>query len=180
MASPWAVKKFSQFVAEGEIGGNVTKGGGLFRNEIFGPGRLLDSLSIARIECLETVPGKAGATMEKTSAVDIGLEGKVLAKGSISISKYNIDFHEMIRSAEVSESETKTARVMEAEGEISKVKTVSDTILIGLPFAEDKEYFSGSTSCTARFREEARATGITSATEPLSGRTVILPFVVPS
>ena len=135
---------------------------------------------MARIECSETVPENAGATMEKTSAVDLGLEGKVLAIGSTSIPKYNMDFHEMIRSAEVSESETKTARVMEAEGEISKVKTVSDTILIGLPFAEDKEYFSGSTSCTARLREEARATGITSATEPLSGRTVIFPFTVPS
>ena len=146
----------SQFVAEGEIGGNVTRGGGLFRNKTLGAGRLLHSLSIARMECLETVPGKAGATIEKTSAVDLGLEGKVLAIGSTSIPKYNIDFHEMIRSAEVKESETKTARVMDAEGEISKVKTVSDTILIGLPFAEDNEYFLGFTSCKAKFIEEAR------------------------
>ena len=86
----------------------------------------------------------------------------------------------MIKSVDVSESETNTARMMDAEGEITKVNTVSNTILIGLPFAEDNEYFSGFTSCQARFREEARATGITSATEPLSGRTVISPFAVPS
>ena len=91
---------------------------------------------------METVPGKVGATIEKTPAADLGLKGKVLAVGSTSIPKYNIDFQEMIRSAEVSESETKTARVMEAEGEISKVKTVSCTILIGLPFAEENKYFS--------------------------------------
>ena len=180
MALPWAVTRLSQFVAEGEIGGNDTKGGGLFRNETLAAGSVLDSLSLARIECLETVPGNAGATMEKISSVDLGLEGNVLEMGSTSITKYNIDFHEMIRSAAVNESETKTAKVMEAEGEISKVKTVSDTILIGLPFAEDKEYFSGSTSCTARLREEARATGITSATEPLSGRMVLFPLTVPS
>ena len=54
-----------------------------------------------------------------------------------------------------------TARVMDAEGEITKVKTVLNTILIGLPFAEDKDYSSGFTSCKARFSEEARATGIT-------------------
>ena len=100
---------------------------------------MLDSLSMARIECLETVPGNAVVTMEKISSVDLGLEGKVLAMGSISTPKYKIDFYEMIRSAAVNESETKTAKVMEADGEISKVKTVFDTILIGLPFAEDKE-----------------------------------------
>ena len=71
--------------------------------------------------------------------MDLGLEGKVLAIGSTSIPKYNIDFQEMIRSAEVRESETKTARVMEAEGEITKVKKVWIKILIGLPFAEDLE-----------------------------------------
>ena len=84
--------------------------------------------------------------------MDLGLEGKVLAIGSTSIPKYNIDFQEMIRSVEVSESETKTTRVMEAEGEITKLKTVSDTILIGLPFAEDKECFPGFTSWQASFR----------------------------
>ena len=70
---------------------------------------------------METVPGKVGATIEKTPAVDLGLEGKVLAIGSTSIPEYNIDFQEMIRSAEVRESETKTARVMEAGGEIRHI-----------------------------------------------------------
>ena len=69
---------------------------------------------------------------------------------------------------------------MEADGETSKVKTVSDTRFIGLPFADESEYFSGPTYCTARFREEARASGITSATEPLSGKTVMYPIVEPS
>ena len=44
---------------------------------------------------------------------------------------------------------------------ISKVKDVSNTILIGIPFAEDNEYFSDSTSHRARSREEANETGIT-------------------
>ena len=65
-------------------------------------------------------------------------------------------------------------------GKTSKIKTVSDTIFMWLPFADESEYFSGPTCCTARFREEARASGITSATEPLSGRTVMYPFVEPS
>ena len=128
---------------------------------------------------METSPGNAVAITEKNSSVDFYLEGKVLVMGSTSIPKCIIDFHEMIRLVAVNESETKTARVMEADGEISKVKIVSDTILIGLPFAGDKEYFSGSTSCTARLREEGKAAGITSATEPLSGSTVIFPFNVP-
>ena len=81
---------------------------------------------------------------------------------------------------EVSESETNTARLLDAEGEITKVNTVSNTILIGLPLAEDKEYFSGFTSCQAKFSEEASVTGITSATKPLLGRTVISPLSVPS
>ena len=38
MAFPCAVTKSSQFEAEGEIGGKVTKGGGLFRNETWGLG----------------------------------------------------------------------------------------------------------------------------------------------
>ena len=177
---PCAVTKSSQFEAESEIGGKVTNGGGFFRNETLGAGRWLDLLSIARIEYLETVPGKEGATMEETSAVDLFLEGNVLSLGSTTHPKYNIDFHEMIRSAEVGESETKTARVMEDEGEINKVKTISNKKLRGLPIAEDNEYFSGFTSCQARFREEARATGNTSATDSLSERMVISPFAVPS
>ena len=116
MALLCAVTKSSQFEAEGEIGGNVTRGGRLLRNETLRAGMLLDLFSIARMEYLETVPGKVGATIEKTPDVDLGFEGKVLAIGTISIPKYNIDFQEMIRSAEVSESETKTAKVMEAEG----------------------------------------------------------------
>ena len=121
-----------------------------------------------------------GTTIGNTSAEDLGLEGKVFAMGSTSIPKCIMDFHEIIRSVAVNESETKTAKVIEADGEISKVKIVSDTTLIGLPFAHESEYFSGPTCCTARFREEARASGITLATEPLSGRTVMYPFVEPS
>ena len=63
-------------MAEGEIDGNDTK--------VLAAGRVLDLLSMARIECLETAPGNAGATMEKTSAVDLGLEGKVLASPNLS------------------------------------------------------------------------------------------------
>ena len=63
MAWPCAVTKSCQFEAEGEIGGKVTNGGEFFRNETLGAGRCLDLLSIARIEYLETVPWKEGATM---------------------------------------------------------------------------------------------------------------------
>ena len=104
----------SDFDTEDEMGGTITKGGVLLRKELLGAGSLLDLLSIEKMEWLETLPGKVGATIEKTPAVDFGLGGKVLAIGSTSIPKYNIDFQEMFRSAEVSESETKTARVMEA------------------------------------------------------------------
>ena len=50
MAFPWAVTDSSQFEEEGEMGGNVTKGGGLLRKETLGAGRLLDLLSIAKME----------------------------------------------------------------------------------------------------------------------------------
>ena len=128
-------------------------------------------------ECLETTPGNVGATMEKTSAEDLGLEGKVFAMGSTSIPNCIMDFHEIIKSLAVSESETNTAKIIEADGETSKVKTVSDTTFMWLPFADEREYFSGPTCCTARFREDARASGITSATEPLSGRMIMYHFV---
>ena len=176
---PWCVTRYITFLADGGIGGNDTKEGGCFKNKVFAAGKVLGLLMVST-ECLETTPGNVGATTEKTSAEDLGLEGIVFAMGSKSIPKCIMNFRDIIRSVAVNESETKTAKVIEADGEISKVKIVSDTILIGLPFADDKEYFSGSTSCTARLREETKAAGITSATEPLSGRTVILPFVVPS
>ena len=69
---------------------------------------------------------------------------------------------------------------MDTVGEISKVKDDSNKTLIGVPLAEDSEYFSGSTSFKDRSREEANDTGITSATEPESGRMVTSPFWVPS
>ena len=97
--------------------------------------------------------------------------------GSTNIPNCIIDFHEIIKSLAVSESETIAAKVIEADNKTSKVKTVSDTTFMGLPFADESEYFSGPTCCTARFREDARASGITSATEPLSGRMVMYPFV---
>ena len=40
----------------------------------------------------------------------------------------------MVNPVEESESETNTARVMDAEGEITKVNEVLKTILIGIPF----------------------------------------------
>ena len=158
MALPSAVTKFSQFEAEGEIGGNVMKGGGLLRKETFGAGRLLDLLSIARIEYSETVPVKVGATIEETPAVGLGHECRVLAIGSTIIPKYNIDFKEMIRSVEVRESETKTARVMEADVEITKVKTVLSTILMGLqfarPYSERKLWLLASHQQLSHYQEE--------------------------
>ena len=139
-------------MADGAIDGKDIKGGGFFKNKVLATVKVL-GLLIARTECLEMTPGNVGATMEKTSAVDLGLEGKVLSMGSTSIPKCIMDFHEIIRSVAVNESETKTAKVIEADGEISKVKIVSDTTLIGLPIADDSEYFSGPTCCRARFRE---------------------------
>ena len=50
MAIPCDVTKSSQFEAEGEMGGNVTKGGGLLRKETLGAGRLLDLLSLVKME----------------------------------------------------------------------------------------------------------------------------------
>ena len=176
---PWSVTRDSQFLADGGIGGNDTKGGRCFKNKVFAAGKVLGLLMVST-ECLETTPGNVGATMEKTSAEDLGLEGKAFAMGSTSIPKCIMDFHEIIRSEDVNESDTKAANVIEADGEISKVKIVSDTTLIGLPFADESEYFSGPTCCTAIFRKKAKPSGITSATEPLSGRMVIFPFTVPS
>ena len=51
---------------------------------------------------------------------------------------------------EESESETNMARVMVAKGEITKVYDILNTILIGPPLAEDKEYFSRSIFCQAK------------------------------
>ena len=65
---------------------------------------MIDLFLLARMECLETFLGKGGATIEKTPDVDLGFEGKVLAIGSTNIPIYNIDFQEITRSAEVSES----------------------------------------------------------------------------
>ena len=69
--------------------------------------------------------------------------------------------------------------VIESDGETSEVKTVTDTTFMLLPLADKSEYFSDPTFCTARSRDDAKDSGITSATEPLSGRTEILPFVEP-
>ena len=86
----------------------------------------------------------------------------------------------MIKSGEESKSETNTARRMDTVGEISKVNDLLNEILIGIPLAEDNDYFSGITFCRARSKEEASHTGITSAPKPESGRMVTSPFGVPS
>ena len=83
--------------------------------------------------------------------------------------------HDIIKSSVDSESETNTAKVIEADGETSKVKTVSDTTFMPLPLADKSEYFSDPTFCTARSRDDDKDSVITS----LSGRTEILPFVEP-
>ena len=67
------------------MGGYVTMGGGFLRKAMLGAGILLDTLPIDKIEWLETVPGKDGATTEKTPAVDFVFEGNVLAIGSTCI-----------------------------------------------------------------------------------------------
>ena len=130
-------------------------------------------------ECLEITPGNVGATIENTSAEDLGLKGKVFAKGSTSIPIWIMGLHQIIELSVDSESKTNTAEVIEADGETSKLKTVFDTTFILLPLADKSEYFSDPTFCTARSRDDAKDSGITSATEPLSGRTEILPFVEP-
>ena len=159
-------------LADGEIAGNDTKGGGCFKNEALAAGKVL-GLSLVSIECLEIIPGNVGATIENTSAEDLGLEGKVFAMGSTSMPNWIVDLHEIIKSSVDSESETNTAKVIEADGETSEVKTVTDTTFMLLPLADKSEYFSDPTFCTARSRDDAKDSGITSATEPLSGRTEI-------
>ena len=68
----------------------------------------------------------------------MGLEAKVFAMGSTSIPNCIMDVHEIIKSLAVNESETKTAKVIEADGETSKVKTVSYTTFMLLPLADKK------------------------------------------
>ena len=64
-------------------------------------------------ECLEIILGNVGATIENTSAEDLGLEGKVFAMGSTSMPNWIMDLHEIITSSLDSESETNTAKVIE-------------------------------------------------------------------
>ena len=111
--------------------------------------------------------------------MDLVLEGIVLAIGRTSIPKYSIDLQDKIKSGEDKESETNTLRRMDTLGDIFKVNAVSNKTLIGIPLGEDNEYFSGSTSCKDRSREEAKDTGNTSTTGPESGRMVTSPFGVP-
>ena len=58
-------------MADGAIDGKDTKGGGFFKNKVLAAGKVF-GLLMARTECLEMTPGNVGATMEKTSAVDLG------------------------------------------------------------------------------------------------------------
>ena len=53
----------------------------------------------------------------------------------------------------------------------------SNKTLIGVPLADAYFYFSVSTSCKYRSRFEAMDTGMTSATDPESGRIVIFTFL---
>ena len=82
-----------------------------------------------------------GTTIGNTSAEDLGLEGKVFAMGSTSMPNWIVDLHEIIKSSVDSESETNTAKVIEADGETSEVKTVTDTTFMLLPLADKSEYF---------------------------------------
>ena len=68
---------------------------------------------------------------------------------------------------------------MDLVGEISKVKDDSNKTLIGVLLADTNFYFSESTSCKARSRVEAKNRGMTSATDPESGRMVTSPFWTP-
>ena len=80
IALPRSVIRDNQFLEDGGIGGNDTKGGGCSINKVFAAGKVLGLLMVST-ECLETTPGNVGSTMEKTFAEDLVLEGKVFCNG---------------------------------------------------------------------------------------------------
>ena len=124
------------------------------------------------------MPGKAELTTEINPAEFLELDGRDLEIGSLRSPKYNIDCQEIIKSGLDKESDTSTERGIDTDGEMDKVNDVSNKTLIGLPLADVSEYLSGLTFCNAKLSEDASETGITSATDSLSGKMVTVPLDV--
>ena len=83
--------------------------------------------------------------------------------------------HDKIRSSVEKESDTRHVSWIYFESDISRVKVDSNCTLIGLTLAEANLYLFGSTALSVSPNPEAIETGITSATDPESGRTGISP-----